>query len=93
VTRYLAAVSLAFGNSRTVQAFVAASDWNKPWQAGKPRETNTLLALRGLANMFSTATGRETMAKIAGEILAKLKQREWSELGPRKLPFSTILLK
>ena len=72
---------------------MAASQWDAPWQAGKPRETNTLLALRGLANLFSTATGRETMAKSTAEILAKLKQRQWSELGARKLPFTTVLLK
>lgn len=93
MTRYLAAVSSSFGNDRTIQTFVAASEWDKPWQAGKPRETNTLLALRGLANLFSTTTGREAMAKNAGEILSKLKQRQWSELGLRKLPFTTILLK
>lgn len=93
IARYLASVSTAFGNERTVKTFLTASEWDKPWQAGKPRETNTLLALRGLANLFSTATGRELMAKNAGEILAKLKERAWAELGPRKLPFTTILLK
>jgi len=81
------------GTPETLKAFFAACEWDSPWQASKPRETNTLLALRGIANLFLTANGRDVLAKNAGDVLAKLKQRKWEELGARKVPFITIALK
>ena len=93
LARYLAAISPAFGTAETLNAFFDACEWNSPWQATKSRETNTLLALRGIANLFLTANGRDIMAKNAADVLGRLKQRKWEELGARKVPFITIALK
>ena len=93
LARFLAAISPAFGTEGTLKTFFAACEWDAPWQAAKPRETNTLLALRGIANMFLTANGRDVMAKNTSEVFAKLKLRKWEELGARKVPLITIALK
>ena len=94
LARCLAATSPAFGSTLTAPtAFLQACDWAQPWQTTKPRETNTLLALRGMANMFLTANGRRTMCNMAEETLKTLAGgRTWEELGARKLPFATIAL-
>jgi len=95
IARCLAAISPAFGATSTAPpALLQACDWSKPWTASKARETNTLLALRALANMFLTTNGRKTLSsELAGELLRSLKTgRRWSELGPRKMPLATIAL-
>ncbi|ORY26315.1 putative phospholipase A-2-activating protein [Naematelia encephala] len=95
VARCLAAISPAIGSiSSAPQQLLAAAAWDTPWQATKPRETNTLLALRGIANLFLTANGRRTMGgEAAGALLSTLRSgRQWSEVGARKLPLVTIAL-
>lgn len=57
--------------SNVLSALVA--ELTPPADAGaKERETNTMLALRGLANAFTTAPGRRVMRERAPEILPTL---------------------
>lgn len=95
LARCLAAISPAFAvrNASAPENLLAACDWDKAWQAGKPRETNTLLALRGLSNLFSTANGRATMAASAQYVLPRLTTKTWEQVGARKQPLITIALK
>ncbi|EIW66002.1 hypothetical protein TREMEDRAFT_41188 [Tremella mesenterica DSM 1558] len=91
IARCLAAVSPIFGHIPP-STFLTACAWSDPWQSVKSRETNTLLSLRGIANMFNTANGRASLVKDAEEILGKLRERKWEEVGNRKLPLATIAL-
>ncbi|CAD6591032.1 MAG: hypothetical protein TREMPRED_005963 [Tremellales sp. Tagirdzhanova-0007] len=93
--RALATVSPSLGTITSVtEALLKACDWGAPWEASKARETNTLLALRALANLFLTANGRRTISgSNAGDLLRDLRKgRTWSEVGTRKLPLVTIAL-
>ncbi|ORX35613.1 PLAA family ubiquitin binding-domain-containing protein [Kockovaella imperatae] len=93
IARCLAALSPAFGTCSTAPSKLLEScDWSSPWSASKSRETNTLLALRALVNMFLTANGRRTMGQSAEQVLVALRERKWDDLGARKLPFVTVLL-
>lgn len=69
--------------------------WTSTGPVEKARATNTLLALRALANMFNCATGQRTMVAAAEQgIFADLiKGRPWADLANAKLPFATIALK
>ncbi|WWC89009.1 uncharacterized protein L201_003926 [Kwoniella dendrophila CBS 6074] len=95
LARCLAPISPAFGSStQAPKALIEACGLNTPWTPGKSRETNTLLSLRGLANLFSTANGRTTIAQndnVEGVVTA-LKNVQWSNWGARKVVVATIAL-
>ena len=72
LVRILASVSPSLAAYRSpsgasiVQVALAAADWSKPWVASKERETNTMLAFRALANLFSTSNGKEALLAEPG---------------------------
>lgn len=72
LVRLLASVSPALAayrspsSSTIVQVVLAAAEWNKPWEATKERETNTMLAFRVLANLFSTKNGKQALLSEPG---------------------------
>ncbi|KAK8864675.1 hypothetical protein IAR55_001927 [Kwoniella newhampshirensis] len=95
LARCLAAISPRFGSTSSAPgALVESCSLDQPWQSSKPRETNTLLALRGLANLFVTATGRGTMGgeDVVESILGALNGLEWAAMGARKIVVATISL-
>ncbi|WWC62195.1 uncharacterized protein I303_104790 [Kwoniella dejecticola CBS 10117] len=95
LARCLAAISPLFGSTPSVpQVLIEACGLNTPWQSSKSRETNTLLSLRGLANLFSTANGRSTISNSenAQSVLGVLSGFEWADWGNRKVVVSTIAL-
>jgi len=59
------------------------------------KDTNTLLAFRTFANLFTTSAGRKNMTgmKVQEWLDALRRERNWEEVGGRKLPFVTIVLK
>jgi hypothetical protein len=53
-----------------------------------------MLALRALANLFSTPAGRKTMAAAGESVLENLVNgRKWAEVGTAKQPLATVALK
>nr|ODO04023.1 phospholipase A-2-activating protein [Cryptococcus depauperatus CBS 7855] len=62
IVRVLAATSPKFG-SHSPHSLLAASSLSEPWTPSKSRETNTLLALRALANLFNLKKGREVVTQ------------------------------
>lgn len=91
--RCLAAISPGLGALPSPPRLFAVCDWDASTPSDKTRDTNSILVLRALANLFCTKQGRGTMEKQAGEVLARLKAREWAKVGKGKLPASTIALK
>jgi phospholipase A-2-activating protein len=74
--------------------WLEACEWNTPWAASRPREINTMLALRGLANQFSTPRGKEQLARSAGYLLDRLRNSlQWQDISARRVPFVTVALK
>ncbi|WWC69902.1 uncharacterized protein I206_103845 [Kwoniella pini CBS 10737] len=95
LARCLAPISPLFGSSPSApKVFIEACALDTPWQSSKARETNTLLSLRGLANLFSTANGRSTIseAENAKSVLSILSGFDWSIWGVRKVVVATIAL-
>ena len=93
LARYLSSMSTDMG-SIDPRFWLEACDWDSTWAASKSREVNTLLALRGLANQFSTLKGKEKLVVHAGDILKRLAStHQWADIGARKIPFVTIALK
>ncbi|KAK1923997.1 WD40-repeat-containing domain protein [Papiliotrema laurentii] len=73
--------------------WLEACEWNTPWAASRPREINTMLALRGLANQFSTPRGKEQLARSAGYLLDRLRNSlQWQDISARRVPFVTVAL-
>ena len=95
LARILATISPSFGATCTPDALLTACDWSLPYTTSKVKDTNTLLALRTFANLFTTPTGRGNMTgmKVDEWLSALRKERSWEEIGGRKLPFVTIALK
>jgi hypothetical protein len=95
LARILATTSPSFGATCTPDALLTACDWSLPYTSSKVRDTNTLLALRTFANLFTTPTGRKNMIgmKVPEWLEALRRGRSWEEVGARKLPFVTIVLK
>jgi phospholipase A-2-activating protein len=95
IARSLAAVSPALGSFAQVpQTLLSACNWQDQHEASKTRDTNTLLALRALANLFLTDTGRKGMCGGAEGILGELSMgKKWDAIGARKVPLVTIALK
>ncbi|WVR06773.1 hypothetical protein IAU60_003808 [Kwoniella sp. DSM 27419] len=95
LARCLALISPRFGAvSAAPTAFINACDLTSPWIPGKPRETNTLLSLRGLANLFATSNGRRSMVRedTIDAVLDALVALDWSPLGARKVVVATVAL-
>ncbi|BEJ16389.1 hypothetical protein CspHIS471_0509940 [Cutaneotrichosporon sp. HIS471] len=95
ILRVLALYSPAFAGCADVpKALLVMAGWGSTGPVEKARATNTLLALRALANMFNSAAGQSTMVAAAGQgIFADLiKGRPWAGLGNAKQPFATIAL-
>ncbi|WWC94553.1 hypothetical protein V866_001399 [Kwoniella sp. B9012] len=95
LSRCLAALSPLFGKTPCApKALIQACGLDAPWSPGKSRETNTLLSLRGLANLFITANGRQTISRpdTVESILSVLRGVEWSNWGTRKVVVATIAL-
>jgi hypothetical protein len=99
LARILATISPSFGATCTPDALLTACDWSLPYTPSKVKDTNTLLALRTFANLFTTPTGRKNVTgmgmgmKVDEWLSALRKGRSWDEVGGRKLPFVTIALK
>jgi hypothetical protein len=99
LARILATISPSFGATCTPDALLTACDWSLPYTTSKVKDTNTLLALRTFANLFTTPTGRKNVTgmgmgmKVDEWLSALRKGRSWDEVGGRKLPFVTIALK
>lgn len=96
VLRVLALLSEAFGAEESApNSFLAVADWGRAWSGSKAQSTNTLLGLRGLANLFNTSTGLDSVATAVHQgLLEKLVSgRQWSELGTAKQPFATVAMK
>lgn len=101
LARLLASTSPAFAAYSTASGLLAvdllflASDYSEPWQASKPRETNTMLALRAIANLFATANGRKLLGgQKAGEVCRQLTRHDWMTLGKNtRIAAATIALK
>ena len=78
----------------TINLLLLACDYTDPWQASKARETNTMLALRAIANLFATANGRKILANEAGDVCRQLTRHDWMSLGKNtRIAAATILLK
>ncbi|WVW84162.1 hypothetical protein I302_106192 [Kwoniella bestiolae CBS 10118] len=95
LSRCLAALSPLFGSSPSApDALIKACALDTPWSPGKTRETNTLLSLRGLANLFVTANGRQTISQpqTVESISSVLRGLEWNSWGNRKVVVATIAL-
>jgi len=95
LARILATLSPKFGTICTPDALLTACDWSLPHSNSKVQATNTLLALRTFANLFTTPTGRKGMVGMkVQEWLDSLRRgRSWEEVGARRLPYVTIVLK
>lgn len=95
LARILATLSPQFGTMCTPDALLTACDWSLPHTNSKAQATNTLLALRTFANLFTTSAGRKGMVgmKIQEWLDSLRRGRSWEEVGARKLPYVTIVLK
>jgi hypothetical protein len=88
LVRILASISPALGAYRSssgssiVQIALSAADWSNPWAASKERETNTMLAMRALANLFSTRNGKEALLAEPGceEVSHSMRHADVSRL-------------
>ncbi|KAL7422039.1 hypothetical protein Q5752_003812 [Cryptotrichosporon argae] len=67
-----------------------SANWSEPYTPTKARDTNTLLALRAVANLFSSKEGLKQAEEAAG-VLIELR-REWVEVGKAKVVVATITL-
>lgn len=72
LVRLLAPVSPSLSSHRSkeppssvVELLLTAADWRSVWTPTKERETNTMLALRALANVFGTKNGKLAMVEAA----------------------------
>lgn len=93
--RVLALLSPTFGAEQSVPTgLLHAAGWGGEWTGTKPQSTNTLLALRALANLFETSTGRKSVVEAAehGLLEQLLSGRQWSEVGTAKQPLATVAL-
>jgi len=95
LARILATISPSFGATCTPDALLTSCDWSLPFSSSKVKDTNTLLAFRTFANLFTTSAGRKNMTgmKVQEWLDALRRERNWEEVGGRKLPFVTIVLK
>ncbi|KIR59591.1 phospholipase A-2-activating protein [Cryptococcus bacillisporus CA1873] len=96
LARVLAATSPAFALSPPHPFFIAASlSLPFPDPPSKSRETNTLLALRAIANLFVTANGRMMLSTedVAKDILTNVGRVEWGKVGKNvRIAGATIVL-
>lgn len=97
LARALAATSPTFASTPALaQSFLKWCNWGAAISGDKQKDTNTLLALRGISNMFATKLGRRAISDIAvaGEVLRRLKDEgRWGEGGKWKMPAATVALK
>lgn len=76
--------------------FLDLCAWGQAISGDKQRETNTLLALRGISNMSCTATGRRALVRDAQAVIQRVQQDgKWAEGGAAKwkMPAATVALK
>lgn len=96
LARVLAATSPAFSLSPPHPFFIAASlSLPFPDPPSKSRETNILLALRAIANLFVTANGRMMLSTedVTKDILTNIGRVEWSKVGKNvRIAGATIVL-
>jgi phospholipase A-2-activating protein len=52
----------AVGN--IIQALLIACSWQDQWVASKARETNTMIAMRGIANLAGTRNGKAKLGSV-----------------------------
>ncbi|CAO1630116.1 unnamed protein product [Sympodiomycopsis kandeliae] len=85
--------------SDLISSILEASQWTLPWpEAGgaesKARETNSMLAARALANLFSSSNGQSYLKSDAGAIkaLESLQATNFSQLNKNgRVAFATVL--
>lgn len=96
LARVLAATSPAFALSPPHPFFIAASlSLPFPDPPSKSRETNILLALRAIANLFVTANGRMMLSTedVTKDILTNIGRVEWGKVGKNvRIAGATIVL-
>jgi phospholipase A-2-activating protein len=99
LARCLAALSPSFAATPSLATdFLTSANWGQdPSPAEtKARETNTLLALRGISNLFNTKPGRASLVRDAKAVLAGMGQGRWESGaggGKWKVAAATVALK
>lgn len=82
------------GHASAPADLLRIASWGSAWSDAKMRATSQMLALRALANLFSTPAGRKTMAAAGESVLENLVNgRKWAEVGTAKQPLATVALK
>jgi phospholipase A-2-activating protein len=73
---------------------LTSAEWGRKINGDKSADTNTLLAIRAIANLFTTAQGREILAPAAEGLMEELESKgDWEGKGKWKGPVATIGLK
>jgi phospholipase A-2-activating protein len=84
----------AYGARRKLlDALFVAAEWDLPWEAPlpKPRETNILLTLKALANVFQAGV---TLGDELGWILSRLEKAPYEVLGKTQWSaYASVLFK
>lgn len=94
LARCLAALSPSFAQTPNLpSAFLDSCNWGQSSTDSKAKDTNTLLALRGISNLSATRLGRQALGRDAGEVLNKMGSGGWGEGGKWKVAAATVALK
>lgn len=96
LARALSATSNAFGGEAGVAIqllqLCGLADGAAP-AAEKTKDTNVMLVLRALANMFATPNGRAGISDSGSDVLSTLSSRPWAEIGKGRQAAATVALK
>lgn len=96
LARALSATSNAFGGEAGVAIqllqLCGIAEGAAP-VAEKTKDTNVMLVIRALANLFATPNGRAGMSDAGSEVLSALGSRSWAELGKGRQAAATVALK
>ena len=95
IVRCLAALSPHFSTTTNLlTTILSAAEWSRKINGERAADTNTLLAIRALANLFTTELGRELMVPACKGLLEELEAKgDWEGKGKWKGPVATIGLK
>jgi len=91
-------VTSAAAASSAAETALNAAEWTQAWPesdeaAAKARDTNSMLALRTLANLLSTKGGRDGLEPEAVKLLDKLRTSNYAHLGKNgRIALATIAL-
>lgn len=95
IVRCLAALSPHFSTTTNLlTTILSAAAWGRKINGERAADTNTLLAIRALANLFTTELGRELMVPACKGLMEDLEAKgDWEGKGKWKGPVATIGLK